>query len=324
MRRKCTIIGVYHIPVGENMRVFNSITEYAAQSSCVALGFFDGVHLGHRAVISACCAGREGDTAAVLTFRESPAAVLGCGAPPMLTDNSRKAQLISEIGADAVIFTDFAAIRDLSPDAFVRLILRDRLRARRVFCGHNYRFGKGGAGDVGALIRLCADEGIEAAEVAPVTSGGEPVSSTRIRALITDGEIKDANRMLGYAYAIGGGVASGNRIGTTLGFPTVNLPIGEGLCVPRFGVYASRVTVDGKVYRGATNIGVHPTVGENDRPLCETFLIDYPGGDLYGSSASCELLDFIRPERRFDTPAELRVQVERDICLIRGRDGILI
>lgn len=302
------------------MRIFNSLTEYEAQSSCVALGFFDGVHRGHRAVIEACCAGRDGDVAAVLTFRESPAAVLGHGAPPALTDNSRKAQLIAGIGADAVIFADFAAIRGLSPAEFVRLILRDRLRARRVYCGHNYRFGKGGAGDAAALVSLCADEGIDAVTVRAVDSGDESVSSTRIRALIAAGEIIEANRMLGYAYAIGGSIASGNRIGTALGFPTVNLPIESGLCVPRFGVYASRITVDGRIYRGATNIGVHPTVGENPRPLCETFLIDYEGGELYGRSALCELLDFIRPERRFDTPAQLRDQVERDILLIRGRD----
>ena len=300
------------------MNVYHDISEYAAERSCVALGFFDGVHRGHRAVIDACCAAKGSDTAAVLTFRESPAAALGGSAPPLLTDNSRKAALCADAGVDAVIFADFDAIRDLSPADFVRLILKDRLRARRVFCGYNYRFGRCGAGDTDALVRLCAQEGIEATVVPSVYLDREAVSSTRIRRLIAEGGIEDANRLLGYPYALCGEIAGGNRIGTALGYPTVNIPIPDGLCVPRCGVYASRVTIDGRVYRGATNIGVHPTVGASPVPLCETFLIDYPGGELYGRAASCELLRFIRPERRFSGAEELRRQVEQDIAAIRG------
>ena len=299
------------------MKICNSIAEYTEEGrTCVALGFFDGVHRGHRAVIDACCADKGGDSAVVLTFRESPAAALGAEVPPSLTDNARKAALIAQTGADAVIFADFLSLRDLSPADFVRTILRDRLRARRVFCGYNYRFGKFGAGDTAALIRLCADEGIEAVTVPPVGVDGESASSTRIRELLLAGEIERANRMLGYPYAIGGEIAGGNHIGTTLGFPTVNLVIGEGLCVPRCGVYASRMTVGGRTFPGATNIGVHPTVGEIERPICETFLIGYDGGELYGSAALCELTDFIRPERRFASTDELTEQVEKDIRLI--------
>lgn len=295
------------------MRIFNEITEYDAGSSCVALGFFDGVHRGHRAVIDACCADKGADQAVVLTFRESPAATLGAAVPELLTDNVRKAELIGEAGADAVIFADFQSIRDLSPEGFVRLILRDCLHAKKVYCGFNYRFGKGGAGDTAALVRLCAQEGIEAIAVPPVYIDGEAVSSTRIRELLAAGETKRAARMLGYPYVIGGDIAGGNHIGTALGFPTVNIPIAEGLCVPRCGVYSTRVTIGGRVYRGATNIGVHPTVGANPRPLCETFLLDYTGGDLHGRSARCALIDFVRPERRFENTEALREQIEKDI-----------
>ena len=301
------------------MKIFDSITEYSAQSSCVALGFFDGVHLGHRAVIAACCAACDGDTAAVLTFRESPAIALGFAAPLTLTDNARKTALIADAGADALIFADFCGIRNLSPAEFVRLILRDRLHARRVFCGYNYRFGRGGAGDTAALVSLCAELGIEATVVPPVCIDGMAVSSTRIRSLITQGEIAQANRLLGAPFAIGGVIADGNRIGTELGYPTVNIPIGGGMCLPPRGVYAARVTIDGVSYRAATNIGVHPTVGESPAPLCESFLIDYAGGDLYGKTALCEPIAFVRPERHFDSLEELREQVERDIrAITRG------
>lgn len=301
------------------MKIWNSIDEYMAAGarSSVALGYFDGVHTGHRAVIDACCAGKGDGTAVVLTFRESPAAVLGLPTPPALTDNARKAQRIEAAGVDALIFADFAAVRGMSPEQFVQIVLKRQLGARRAVCGYNYRFGRGGAGDIAALQSLCAKEGIEAVVVPPVYLDGEAVSSTRIRALLAAGDIARANRMLGYRYAIAGVIGSGNRIGTELGFPTVNIPIGGGLCVPRYGVYASRVTVDGKCYGGATNIGVRPTVESGGAPLCETFLIGYDGGALYGRTAVCELLTFLRDERRFAGKEDLQEQVNRDISAIR-------
>lgn len=305
------------------MKVFDSIEAYAAQHSRsrVALGYFDGIHAGHRAVIDACCREKGEDTAVVLTFRESPAAALGYPVPPALTDLDRKTGLLAQAGADAVIYADFNTLRDLSPEAFVNTILREKLGAITVACGYNYRFGKGGAGDTDTLVKLCAAVGITATVVNPVSMDGEDVSSTCIRALLGAGEIARANRMLGSPYAIGGVVRSGNHIGTGLGFPTANLPIGAGLCVPRYGVYASRVTVGGISYRGATNIGVRPTVESGGEVLCETFLIDYAGGDLYGCEALCELLEFVRPERRFSSFGELQEQVMRDIAAVKEKNA---
>lgn len=296
------------------MTVYHRIEEYrpTERGACVALGFFDGVHLGHRAVIGGCVSGKGDLPCVVLTFAESPAAVLGRPVPPLLTDNAQKAALLEELGADAVIFADFNAIRELSAGDFVQRILRDKLNARRVYCGFNYRFGRSGSGDTEALRRLCGVEGIAVHVSEPVYVGDQTVSSTRVRALLRDGDLESANALLGYRYRIGGDIGSGNHIGSAMGFPTVNIPIGEGMAAPRFGVYASRLLIDGAVYRGATNIGVHPTVGENARPLCETFLLDFEGGDLYGRSAVCEPLRFIRPERRFDSLKELTVQVRQD------------
>lgn len=296
------------------MAIYHSLDEYKKTENgvCAALGYFDGVHLGHRAVIGACKTNGGGLPCVVLTFSENPALSLGRPCPPLLTDNARKAELLQESGADDVIFSDFSAIRDKSPADFVRDILRDRLNAKEVFCGFNYRFGRGGEGDTEVLHKLCAAHGIGVTVLDPVYLENEPVSSSRIRALLSDGEIGQVNDMLGCPYRISGSIEGGNHLGTVMGFPTVNLPLNADAAIPRRGVYASRLTIDGKPYLGATDIGVHPTVGEAARPLCETFLLDFGGGDLYGKTAVCELLEFIRPEMRFPSPEALTEQIRRD------------
>ena len=300
------------------MAIYHSLDEYIAaeQGTSVALGFFDGVHMGHRAVIES--AADDQLPCVVLTFGENPLRVLGKDCPPTLTDNIRKAELMTAAGADDVIFADFAQLKDLSPEDFVHEILYKKLNAKRVVCGFNYRFGSCGAGDTDTLDRLCSDCGIEVIVCEPVSVGGEQVSSSRIRELIASGDIKRANAMLGYRYAVTGDIGSGNRIGSVLGFPTVNIPMSEDMAIPRKGVYASRLTVGGESYLGATNIGVHPTVGEIDSPICETFIIDFPGGDLYGSHAVCELCEFIRGEQKFSSVDELTEQIHKDCEQIKS------
>lgn len=299
------------------MAIYHSIDEYLPDGrGCrAALGFFDGVHLGHRAVIAG--SADMGLRSVVLTFAQSPSKALGAPFQGLITDNRRKAELLTQAGAEDIIFADFGALRDMSAEDFVTEILVEKLRAKRVCCGFNYRFGKGGEGDVKRLIELCAEHGIDVEAREPVTVDGEQVSSSRIRELIASGDIKRANKMLGYRYAISGDIAGGNHLGTGMGFPTVNIPIGGELIVPRYGVYASKVTVGGREYIGATNIGVHPTVGENDKPLCESFLLDFGGGDLYGSYAVCELCDFVRDERVFGSFDELKAQIDADCERIR-------
>lgn len=285
--------------------------------SCVALGFFDGVHLGHQKVIRDCAERCTNERCVVLTFRDSPAKVLGKPCPPLLTDNAQKGELMLKMGADDIIFADFGALMELSPEDFVQKILLEKLCAKRVCCGFNYRFGRGGTGDVETLKKLCGERGIEVIVCEPVTAGGEQVSSSRIRKLITGGEVEKASKMLGYRFAIEEDISSGNRIGSEMGFPTLNLPLKEGMTIPKFGVYASLVEIDGTVHHGATNIGVHPTVGAHPIPLCETFLLDFQGGDLYGKTAKCELVRFVREEKHFDSIEELTAQILADCERIR-------
>lgn len=298
------------------MTIYDSLQIYRAhkEGSAVALGFFDGVHLGHRAVLKACAG--SGLHRVVLTFSQPPAKTIGRACPPLLTDNARKAALLGELGADDIIFADFASLRELSPAEFVRSILYERLHAKQVYCGFNYRFGKDGDGDTALLTALCSEYGIGVTVIEPVYLDGEAVSSTRIRACIAAGEVGRAAEMLGGCYTIEGDIGGGNHIGTTMGFPTVNIPIGEELCVPRYGVYASYITIDGRTFTAATNIGVHPTVEVISRPLCESFLLDFEGGDLYGKHAVCELRRFIRGERKFDSIEELRAQIRHDCSVI--------
>lgn len=296
------------------MKVYHDLEEYISKNNGThaALGFFDGVHRGHRAVIGSCIAEKGDRPCVVLTFSESPAKALGRPAPTLLTTNERKAELLAEIGVDEVIFADFNAVKDMSPQAFVTDILRDLLRAKKVYCGFNYHFGQGGSGNTELLTKLCKDHGIAVEVKEPVFCDGEPASSSLIRRCITDGRIEKANNLLGYPYAIEGAIDSGNHIGSAMGFPTVNIPIANGLTVPRYGVYASVINIDGRRYRGATNIGVHPTVGAHEAPLCETFLLDFGGGDLYGRKATCELAAFVREEKRFTSIDELSAQIKKD------------
>lgn len=293
------------------MQIFDTLkkTEY---KTSVALGFFDGVHLGHRDVIkTAVQNASENYKSVVLTFKESPSATLNKGFKPMLNTNDEKFVLFESLGVDVVFCIDFEEIRNLSADDFVKVVLRDTLNAEFASVGFNYHFGKGGSATADDLVAMCRELSIKSQMCTPVTYKGESVSSTRIRECIMSGNIEDANAMLGYNFAVSGEITSGNQIGTKISSPTINQPLNPLHITPKFGVYASKVTVGGRTYIGATNIGVHPTVGECS-PVCETHLLDFCGGDLYSLNATTELTHFIRPEQKFSSLAELMAQIEKD------------
>lgn len=271
----------------------------------VALGFFDGVHIGHRAVISR-AVGVAGTAPAVFTFEKLPRKT---AAGELLTAAAKESALES-LGVEELFAADFEAMRELSPEAFVRQVLRDMLCATAVCCGYNFHFGKDGKGDVALLRQLCAACGIRLIAVEPVMAGGEPVSSSRIRRLIEQGDMQAANRLLGRSLTIDATVVDGQHLGRKLGTPTINQPLPPELVRPRFGVYASAVLIDGEVTYGVTNIGVHPTVGET-APLAETWIPPF-SGDLYGRQVPVMPVAFLRPETRFSSVEELRRQILAD------------
>ena len=296
------------------MQIYHSVSEFE-KTSCktsVALGFFDGVHIGHQNVIKKCVEEKNDNLSVVLTFEKSPASILEKHKKALLTLNDKKQKIIQAIGTDALIFADFSTIKDISPEDFVKIILKEKLKAQQVYCGFNYHFGKNASADTNSLISLCKKYDIKAQISEEIVYKGLPVSSTRIRNSIAEGCIEEANEMLGYNFTVFGNVVSGNHIGRTLDFPTANIMINNELIMPKFGVYASKAKIGEKAYYGATNIGIHSTVNKKDSPICETYLFDYDGFDLYNEYMECELLHFVREEQKFASLQELKLQIEKD------------
>ncbi len=280
------------------------------------MGNFDGVHLGHRDVIRrAVEEGRKRGTNVVATFFEPhPRAVLRPGKEPnlLLTTPEVRSELLLACGADEVRAIPFDLdLARKSPEEFVRDVLVGELGTEVVVVGENFRFGHKAAGDFGELRRLMRELGGEAIAV-PVLSLGEQVSSTRIRALIAQGEVHRAAKLLGRAYYLRGEVVVGDRRGRTIGFPTANVLPDSRVLVPGRGVYAGYATVEGGEHYGAcTNIGDAPTFDRRERRV-EAHLLDFEG-DLYGRVVDVSFVERLRPEKRFSCVEDLKDQISRDV-----------
>ena len=278
-----------------------------------ALGSFDGLHLGHRQVIGNTLSA-PGLRPAVITFQQNPSVSLQKKPVPLLTTNEQKLALLEEMGVEVVYLLPFEQIRDMEPEDFVEALYRV-CRVRALSCGFNFRFVKNGRGDAGLLKELCREKGIELSVTPPVSVAGETVSSTRIRACLEQGDVQQAGQLLGRPFGYDFEVTHGRQLGRTWGTPTINQPFPQGYVLPRFGVYASLVEVEGQKYYGVTNIGVKPTVG-SDCALSETWIPEF-SGDLYGKKVPVELLDFIRPERKFDSLDQLKNEILENGVLAR-------
>ena len=291
--------------------------------SAVALGNFDGVHIGHRAIIETARfeAGKIGGRTLAWTFYGRTKS----GSSPMLTPYEYQCDLLREAGCDDVVCADFGEYRDFSPERFVREVLVGALGCREAVCGCNYRFGKGGAGDSKLLAELMQRHGGRAVVVPPVTVNlcGESendecrevvVSSSLIRTALAEGRPLVGAAMLGRPYSVRLPVERGRRLGRMIGFPTINQRFPEGMIEPKHGVYVCSCRIGGLVYRGVANIGVRPTVDNSDTVTMETHLFGFDG-DLYGACVEVSLLHFLRPEVKFDSVEQLREAIERDARL---------
>lgn len=281
----------------------------------VTVGNFDGVHRGHRELVAAAArwAKRVGGPAVAVTFDPPPYQVLVPDAPPRppLTTLDDRAELLRAAGADhVVILRTTEELLGLTPEEFFGGVLGRLLRARAVVEGYDFRFGRGRAGDTATLRRLCEAAGVGFDEVPPLNDGGEPVSSSRVRAAIVAGEVGAAAGLLGRPYRITGTVVSGAKRGRTIGFPTANL--GDvPTVVPGTGVYAVRAVGDGVTWPGAANVGPNPTFGEDARKI-EVHLIGF-AGDLYGKPLAVEFVTKLRDTRPFGGVNELAEQLRRDV-----------
>lgn len=292
----------------------------ACQNAVVALGNFDGMHLGHQAILAECLrrARDGGIPAAVMTFEPHPREFFARRIPPpagggnhlRLYPLRRKLELMRELGIDIVFLARFnVRFAALSAAQFVETVLHRQLAVRHVITGYNFAFGKNREGSTEFLEAASRTAGFGFTACPPVSTEGQPVSSSAIRALLAAGEIRQASLLLGRAYAIEGRVKHGEARGRALGFATANLPL-DALCKPRFGVYAIRASVDGQWHAGVANIGTRPTFGLHT-PILEAHLFD-ASLTLYGKRLRVELVEFIREEKRFDGPEALKAQIAAD------------
>lgn len=279
-------------------------------SSCVmALGFFDGVHIAHRDLLAAAKeAARERNLPfGIFTFASNGGIKINAD---RLYNDEEKAAIFESLGADFTVFADFRAISGSSPEEFVSKILCHDLNCGLCVAGFNFRFGKNAAGNSSNLKELMQSEGGDALICDEITDNGATVSATLIRQHISEGNIEEANRLLGSPYYIEGRVLHGRADGRKLGFPTANILIEEGKIIPKMGVYRSAVTFDGQLYSAVTNIGVCPTFNGSKIRL-EPHIIDF-SGDLYDKNIRVYLLGFIRDERTFSSIDELKEQINID------------
>jgi len=281
--------------------------------SAVALGFFDGVHIAHRKIIERATAYAKSNNLRpiALSFDRSPLELLSDKNVCYLTDNRAKEEIITQLGAEAELLTLSCKLLSMEPEEFVKDILVNEYNIRYAVCGYNYRFGKGGSGDTELLKKLGERYGFETEIMKEETLLGESISSSRIRELISLGEIKLANTLLGRNFFIRGKVCEGKHLGRTLGFPTANVFPPEKTAMLKNGVYGTAVTIDNEKYSAITNVGINPTVG-GEKLRTETYIPDF-NRDIYDKEIKIEFLDFIRNERKFDSIEDLKKQVLEDI-----------
>jgi riboflavin kinase/FMN adenylyltransferase len=286
--------------------------EYPAPA--VAVGTFDGVHLGHREILGRVVrrARQTGGTAVVFTFARHPLEVIDpSNTPPLITPLSVKRDIMAALGIDLMIPVRFTpCLADTLPCDFVKICLVDRLRARFVCIGYDFAFGKARAGTP-ELLRISGEEHqFELDVVSAMTVDGQVVSSTLIRGLLARGELRQATRYLGRPYAIRGLIERGAERGKGLGYPTANLPATTDLMVPD-GVYAGQAWLKQRLHRALINVGRAPTFGGEIRRV-EVHLLETEDGELYGEQLTLFFLDRLRDERRFDGPLLLQQQIEYD------------
>jgi riboflavin kinase / FMN adenylyltransferase len=291
----------------------------ALRGGVVALGNFDGFHVGHQAVVGRALerARADGKPALVATFDPHPARLFRPDSPPfLLTTMDQRLDLFEAFGMDGAIVLPFdRAMAAESPETFVTEWLRDRIGASAVITGYDFTFGKDRAGTTQALAEIGARHGIAAEAIAAIEAEGDVASSTRIRERLRAGDPQGAARLLSRPFTIRGAVQHGDKLGRTIGYPTANVAIGDTLR-PAYGVYAVRGRLaDGRVVDGAANLGIRPQF-DPPKELLEPYFFDF-SGDLYGQTVDVELIAYLRPEAKFDSLDALIAQIDADCAKAR-------
>ena len=287
-----------------------------SEKRIIALGFFDGVHLGHQALLKACVrlASEQGMGTSAITFENHPQSLFSNAVPPLINSLQDRYRLLRYYGVDRIYpFPVTKEVMSTNWRDFLDLLME--CGAAGFVCGDDFRFGHRGEGNGERLQEYCAEKGLPCVIIPEQTMDDTRVSSTYIRRQIEEGDMATAVRFLGHAHILTGEVISGRKIGRKIGVPTANLIIPEGVVVPKFGVYACRVELEGKQYCAVANVGTRPTVGGH-RITVEPWILDFDG-DLYGQSITLEFHRYLRPERKFNSLEELRAEIQKNAAQTR-------
>jgi len=301
------------------MNTATKISYSSPSPSVVALGCFDGVHLGHVSVIRRAVeiAKELGAPCIIFTFDEPPKNLFSAEPVPLIASADRKAALISQLGVDTLVTVPFTKeIAALTPSEFAEQILIKNLNAAHIVCGFNYTFGAKAQGNTEFLSDFCKERGIGLTAIPKLEIGNECVSSSLIREHILKGEVETAAKLLGRAYSLRSKVISDKGLARRLGFPTANQVFDDKVLIPKNAVYATRALIGSEWLPAITNVGMRPTVNGNAR-CAETHVIGF-SGDLYGKELEIEFVAFIRDEQKFESIEALTERVLRDIETVKG------
>lgn len=298
------------------MRIIEGTTEFQIkEETAVAIGKFDGFHVGHQTLLKAVMEHKkQGMKVAIFTFWPSPACLFSKEKFKELTTREEKRQIFRQAGVDILVefpFNEQSAA--ISPEDFVEDILLNKMNAKCIVAGDDVSFGHRGAGDASLLYKLSEELGYQVEIIEKVSFSGREISSTYVRDVIRQGDMKLASTLLGTPFHINGVISHGKQLGRTLGMPTANLYPEEEKLLPPYGVYYVRADIEGVKYKGICNIGEKPTVTDEKSVSVETYLYDF-SGDVYGKEMTVELLEFKRPEQRFSGVEALKKQMEKDIA----------
>lgn len=297
------------------MKIFHTLEEIQnIEETVVALGNFDGVHRGHQELIkrTVSSAKMAGLKSAVFTFQNHPKNVLaGKSVIKNILYQEDKAEIIASLGVDYLFSLNFnEQIRNLTAEGFIETLLVGAFRMKEAYCGFNYHFGLHASGSPETLMHAGLKDGFGIHVLEPFLIDGQLVSSTLIRGLIEEGDMKECAKYLGRAYSMGGEVVVGNQLGRTIGFPTCNILIDESMVTPDHGVYITCCHYEGTAYPSVTNVGIKPTVGDGKKTV-ETHIFHF-SDILYGKEIRIEFLEKIRPEKKFANMEELSLQIKKD------------
>lgn len=276
--------------------------------TAIALGTFDGLHAGHRAVLKE----TQNFHSIAVTFKIPPKAVLSKNCRLLILPQDRKERL-KQLGINQVVMQDFDTVKNISANEYL-INLKNNYNPSRIVCGFNYRFGKDALGNTDILADFCKQNGIELIVVPQVCDGDDAISATAIRKWVMDGQMQRASGAIYGGFKFTAPVLHGDARGRKIGFPTANQAYPEMLIKPCLGVYTSRVTIDGKQYDAITNIGYRPTF-ETEKIGCETYIKDF-SGDIYGKEMTIKLIKFIRPEQKFSSVDGLKTAIASDVKML--------